>query len=287
MPEHSVDIPRETPRQQRKAWVWIMLMVNIVFLLLLMTLGIIALRAGNYLPETDIVFIVGTKTDVSVGDAEHPSWEAGEEIDIFDTHYVSGDGQITVESQNGEAVIAPGTNMQYQFTMCNSSNIAVMYEVDLDLLVKLGGVAQGREMEEALPIKVRLSTGNGQYLLGDKENYVKLSDALVVKKRLVLGAESFDTFTLDIAWDYEGDDQNDTHLGNLSADQNLTLTLTIDTYAEQHPDVAAVGGTKIDGNKDTEIGGSIRWVWMLLLMVNTAVMIFYVSFLMNKRLQKW
>ena len=44
---------------------------------------------------------------------------------------------------------------------------------------------------------------------------------------------------------------------------------------------------KIDAKKETEIGGSIRWVWMLLLMINTAVMIFYVSFLMNKRLQKW
>lgn len=287
MPDRFADTPREAPRQQRKAWVWIMLMVNIVFLLLLMTLGIIALRAGNYLPETDIVFIVGTKTDVAVGDAEHPRWEANEEIDIFDTHYANGDGQITVESQDGEALIAPGTNMEYQFTMCNNSNIAVLYEVDLDLLVKLGGEVQGQDMEEALPIKVRLTTGNGEYLLGDEESYVKLSDALVVKKRLVLGAESYDTFTLDIAWDFEGDDQNDTHLGDLSAEENLTLTLTIDTFAEQHMDPAAVGGTRIDGDKDTEIGGSVRWVWMLLLMINTAVMIFYISFLMNKRLQKW
>ena len=112
MPTYSVDMPQETPRQKRKAWVWIMLMVNIVFLLLLMTLGIIALRAGNYLPETDIVFIAGKKTDVAIGDGETDRWEANQEIAIFDTHYASGDGQITVESQNGEALIAPGTNME-------------------------------------------------------------------------------------------------------------------------------------------------------------------------------
>lgn len=283
----DMNTPRETPRQMRKAWVWIMLIVNIVFLLLLMTLGIIALRTGNYMPETDIVFIAGKKTDVAVGDSENPRWEASEEINIFDTHYANGDGQITVESQNGEALIAPGTNMQYQFTMCNNSNIAVLYEIDLDLLVKLGGEVQGREMEEALPIKVRLTTGNGEYLLGTEESYVKLADALVVKRRLALGAESFDTFTLDIAWDFEGDDQNDTHLGDLSADKNLTLSLSVDTFAEEHFDPAALGGTKIDAKKETEIGGSVRWVWMLLLMINTAVMIFYVSFLLNKRLQKW
>ena len=287
MPDSFVDMPRETRRQSRKAWVWIMLMVNIVFLLLLMTLGIIALRAGNYLPETDIVFIVGKKTDVAVGDGEKPRWEANEEITVFETHYANGDNRITVESSDGEALIAPGTNMEYQFTMCNNSNVAVLYEIDLDMLVKLGGEVQGKELEEALPLQVRLTTGSGEYLIGEKDRFVRLSDALVVKKRLVLGAESFDTFTLELAWAYEGDDQNDTHLGDLSAEKNLTLSLDIDTFAEEHPDPEAVGGVKIDAKKETEIGGSIRWVWMLLLMINTAVMIFYVSFLMNKRLQKW
>ena len=287
MPIRDVDTPRETPRQLRKAWVWIMLMVNIVFLLLLMTLGIIALKAGNYLPETDIVFIAGKKTDVAVGDGEAARWEANQQITIFDTHYANGDGQITVESQDGEALIAPGTNMEYQFTMYNSSNIAVVYEVDLDMLVTLGGEPQGREMEEALPLKVRLTTGSGEYLIGSKDSFISLADAIVAKKRLVLGAESFDTFTLELSWAFEGDDQNDTHLGDLSAEQNLTLKLVVDTFAEEHFDPAAVGGTKIDATKETEIGGSIRWVWMLLLMINTAVLIFYVSFLLNKRLQKW
>ena len=171
--------------------------------------------------------------------------------------------------------------------MYNSSNIAVVYEVDLDMLVTLGGEPQGREMEEALPVMVKLTTGNGEYLVGSEDHFVPLADALVVKKRLVLGAESFDTFTLELAWAFEGDDQNDTHLGDLSAEQNLTLKLVIDTFAEEHFDPAAVGGTKIDAKKETEIGGSIRWVWVLLLMINTAVLIFYVSFLMNKRLQKW
>jgi hypothetical protein len=62
MSEEIVSTPViDTPRQTRRAWVWIMLMVNVVFLLLLMTLGIIALRVGNYMPETDVVFIAGKK----------------------------------------------------------------------------------------------------------------------------------------------------------------------------------------------------------------------------------
>ena len=287
MPTNSVDTPQENPRQNRRAWVWIMLMVNIVFLLLLMTLGIIALKAGNYLPETDIVFIAGKKTDVAVGDGEAARWEANQDITIFDTHYANGDGRITVQSRDGEALIAPGTNMEYQFTMCNNSNVAVIYEVDLDMLLTLAGKPQGRDMEEAFPVEVRLTTGSGEYIIGGEDDFVPLADAIVARKRLVLGAESYDTFTLELAWAFEGDDQNDTYLGDLSAEQNLTLKMVVDTFAEEHFDAAAVGGTKIDATKETEIGGSIRWVWMLLLMINTAVLIFYVSFLLNKRLQKW
>ena len=60
----------QKPQGTRKQWVWIMLMVNIVFVLLLMTLGILALRIGNSLPRgTDILFIVGKNPQVDVEDS--------------------------------------------------------------------------------------------------------------------------------------------------------------------------------------------------------------------------
>ena len=277
----------ETPRQRRHAWIWIMLMVNIVFLLVLMSLGIIALRVGNYLPETDIVFIAGKNTDVSVGDSENSSWKTEEEIKIFDSGYLNDNGDLTVNSDDGQSLIAPGTEMTYGFTMYNNSNVAVYYEVDLDLIVKIGKLPQGREMEERIPVQVKLETASGDYLIGSETSFVSLSDALVNVKRRALGAESFETFTLHLKWDYEGDDANDTALGDISAEEDLSLNLSVEAYAEEHPDPAAKGGTSIDAEKETEIGGSVRWVWVLLLMINTAVLIFYVSWLMNKRLQKW
>ena len=287
MSEQMESTPIETPRQRRHAWVWIMLMVNVVFLLLLMTLGIIALRVGNYLPETDILFIAGKNTDVSVGDGEKSSWQSDEEIEIFSNGYLNDNGELTVNSEDGASLVAPGTEMTYSFTMYNNSNVAILYEVDLDLLVKLGGVVQGSDMEERMPIKVKLEEDSGAYLIGGEDEYVALSDALVTKRRRTLGAESFETFTLHLAWDYEGDDANDTALGDMSADEGLSLKLTVETYAEEHPDPAAKGGNSIDAEKETEIGGTVRWVWVRLLLINTAVMIFYVSWLMNKRLQKW
>ena len=284
---NSQDAVRETPGQQRHAWVWIMLMVNIVFLLLLMTLGIIALRVGNYLPETDIVFIAGKNTDVAVGDNEKTRWEANEDISIFDAHYVNKNGETTVESDDGMSIIAPGTEIHYQFTMYNNSNVAVVYEADLDMFIKLGGKTQGYEMEENFPLKVKLYTEDGEYLIGSDNDFVGIAEALVAKRRKILGAESYETFNLMLVWDFEGDDALDTDHGDLSAREDLTVTLAVDTYAEEHFDPAAQGGTAIDASKETEIGGTVRWVWILLLLINTAIMIFYVSWLMNKRLQKW
>ena len=287
MSEQSKCGTAETPRQLRKSWVYIMLMVNIVFILLLMTLGIIALKEGNYLPETDLVFIAGKKTDVSVGDKNGKGWETNEEIDIFNAIHLNEDGEITVESQKGESIIAPGTKASYSFTMYNNSNLAVLYELDLDLIIKLGKKSGGGELEEQFPMKAKIFTDSGEYLLGSKTKYAKISDSLEPIRRRVLGAESFETFNIEFIWEFEGTDEIDTAFGDMSSESDMSIKLIINAYAEEHADAAAKGGTPIDESANTVIAGSTRWVWIMLLLINTAVLIFYVAWLLNKRLQKW
>ena len=86
----------QTPNKARKQWVWIMLMVNVVFILLLMTLGIIALRVGNSLPEgTDILFIVGKNPSVEFED-EGGKWQTGKTTDIFQAEYENGEGNFSL-----------------------------------------------------------------------------------------------------------------------------------------------------------------------------------------------
>lgn len=284
--QSSSGAEKETARQQRKAWVWIMLMVNIVFLLMLMTLGIIALRVGNYLPETDIVFVVGKDTSVVVGSDDKAAWSGKEKLKIFSTSYKNDKGEVTVESSDSSNVIAPGTESVYEFTMYNNSNIAVFYEVDFDFFVEVGGIKQSENEEKSFPLELRMCTKTEEYVIGSKNEYVPIEEAHLLAHRRVLGAESYETFVVDLRWKFDGDDITDTELGDLSAEKGVVAVLSIDTYAEEHIDPDVVGGTKIHDEK-TEIGGSIRWVWLLMLMINTAVIIFYVSWLMNKRLQKW
>ena len=271
---------------ERRAWVYIMLMVNIVFILLLMTLGIIALRVGNYLPEnTDILFIVGKNPEVSVGDEEIAKWETGQRVNIFQSAYANGKGEPTVVSQDGTKVVAPGTLSTYKFTMCNSGNMAVLYETDLDFTLKIG-----TEVQETynFPMKVRLRNAGGDYLIGSETEWVNVKDATLNRHVSLLGAYSYETFTLDLLWEFEGgNDELDTLYGNLAAQKGVTLTLGINTFAEEHFDATAAGGTEYEVEGTKEFGGTIRWLWLTMLFINTAVLVFYVSWLMNKRLRKW
>jgi hypothetical protein len=271
-------------KEERRSWIWIMLMVNIVFILLLMTLGIIALQTGNKLPEgTDILFIVGKSPSVEVGDGK--KWEAGQEVDIFKANYVNGQGQTTVLSQDGTAVIAPGTEMEYKFSMYNNGNMAVVYETDIDFTLTVGDETL---KQYTFPLKVKLYTQNGAYLIGSKTEYEYVQDATVSAHVSQLGANSYETFVLQLMWEFDGgNDELDTLFGDKAVESGVSLKLGINTYAEEHIDPTAQGGTKIEVEGTEEYGGTIRWLWMILLFINAGILLFYVSWLLNKRLRKW
>ena len=282
----ATESTRSSKQGLRKQWVWIMLMVNIVFVLLLMTLGIIALRVGNTLPEgTDILFIVGKNPSVEVEDEDGVIWEAEKRVNMFSAQYLNGEGQATVVSQDGTKLIAPGVLTTYKFTMQNSGNMAVVYETDLDFILKIGDTKQ---KDYQFPLKVRLSNDRGEYVIGNEEEYVQVQHASLARHPGLLGANSYETFTLELYWEFEGgNDELDTLYGDLSAEKGVTLTLQINTYAEEHIDPTAQGGNKIEVEGTEEYGGAIRWLWLVMLFINTAILVFYIAWLMNKRAQNW
>lgn len=278
----------ESKQSTRKQWVYIMLMVNIVFILLLMTLGIIALRVGNTLPEgVDVLFIVGKNLSVDIEDSNEGGgkWKSGKNVDMFKAQYENGEGTPTVVSQDGTKLIAPGTKTTYRFTMNNDGNMAVDYFTDLDFVLKIGNETV---TDYQFPLQVRLLNDRGEYLIGNENTYEQVAKASLDQYRSILGAKSFETFELQLIWLFEGgNDELDTMYGDLSAEKGVTLTLTINTTAEESLDPTAQGGTKMEVEGTEEYGGTIRWLWLVMLMVNTAIIVFYVAWLMNKRVQKW
>ena len=179
---------------ERKHWVYIMLMTTIAFILLLMTLGVLALRDGNYLPEgTDILFIVGKNPSVQIGDEENQTWETGKNVNIFRTGYENENGVTTVLANDGSKLIAPGTEMSYQFTMYNDGNMAVTYYTDIDFILIIGGEKQ---QDYKFPLLVRLVNQSGEYLIGGPDEWEEVDKAARSFDSNVLGANSYQTFDL-------------------------------------------------------------------------------------------
>ena len=284
----------EYKREQRSVYVRIMLMVNIVFILLLVTLGVIALKVNNALPEDqDIFFVVGKNPSFEIGDGEGKKWESGTTVNIFKSSYENGEGKTTIVSQNGDKVIAPGSKSEYKFALFNDGNVAVRYDTNIGFNLLLGGKENN---EITFPLKVKLYTDTGKYLIGSESEWKLISDVDTISYHSQLGASSLENFTLEIMWEYEGgNDELDTYLGNQSAadlgngNGGASVSLEINTYAEEHIDPTAKGGTVVneEGKAEVEHGGTIRWLWFILLFINIAMIIFYVSWLLNKRANKW
>ena len=284
----------EYKTEQRSVYVRIMLMVNIVFILLLVTLGVIALKVNNALPEDqDIFFVVGKNPSFEIGDGEGKKWESGTTVNIFKSNYENGEGKTTIVSQNGDKVIAPGSKSEYKFALFNDGNVAVRYDTNIGFNLLLGGKENN---EITFPLKVKLYTDTGKYLIGSESEWKLISDVDTISYPSQLGASSLENFTLEIMWEYEGgNDELDTYLGNQSAadlgngNGGASVSLEINTYAEEHIDPTAKGGTVVneEGKTEVEHGGTIRWLWFILLFINVAMIIFYVSWLLNKRANKW
>lgn len=281
-------------REQRNAYVRIMLMVNIVFILLLITLGVIALRVNNVLPEDqDIFFVVGKNPSFEVGDGEGKQWKNETNVNIFRSTYKDGKGEAIVISQTGDKVLAPGSTSSYKFAMYNNGNMAVMYETDIDFALLVNGK---ESTTTQLPLKVKLYTDSGKYLVGSENEWTNINDVEIDSYISQLGASSYEGFTLEVKWDYEsGNDELDTLLGNQSAasdgknNKGVSVDLKINTYAEEHIDPTAKGGTVVneEGRDEVEHGGTVRILWFILLFINIGMLLFYIAWLLNKRLNKW
>ena len=163
-------------------------------------------------------------------------WEGQTEVDIFKISYNGTNGEITVRSQDGKKVLAPGTSNLYRFALHNTGNVSLDYTMSME--------AYFSNEEYAIPVIVRVTDWQGNYLAGSaesKDDVLALND---VAQAGVIAAGNIYAYTLEWEWPFEsGDDAYDTMLGNLAVDQDITLTIVINTTAEGSTDPDQPGGT--------------------------------------------
>lgn len=164
----------------------------------------------------------GYTAGVEVSD-DQSVWSMETQVEIFKISYVNGENEITVASNNNDKVIAPGTENSYTFKLKNTGTTLAHYELSVEAFITPGDVS--------IPVEVRLNREDGTWLVGSLDEYVDVLSLNGAYDKADLKASRVVSYTLDWNWPFEGDDELDTLLGNRAVDEDLTLTIKINTYA--------------------------------------------------------
>jgi len=150
-------------------------------------------------------------------------WVSDTKLEIFHLSYDSEKG-ITVNSENGDKLIAPGTSNEYVFTLENTGDVPLDYDMTMESWIT------GTDLK--LPVKARVHDHTDRYIVGSSSEMVDTDELNTVREHSKLSAGRFAVYTLDWEWPYEWDnDTYDTMLGNMAVNGDIALTIKINTFA--------------------------------------------------------
>lgn len=183
------------------------------------------------------------------------------EIQVFYAEY-GKDGEITVKSDFGDKVVAPGTENSYNLYVRNVGKVPISYILEAESRITVD--VNGQQTE--IPIEASFYTPRSSYLLGGEESLENLCKLDGVKDSSGLSPEHQAKYTLCWSWPFDGDDEFDTLLGNLAAEgEELTVKVAFNVTAAYNPN--AGGGSPITG------GSSNIGLWVALFVISTFTLI--------------
>lgn len=183
------------------------------------------------------------------------------EIQVFYAEY-GKDGEITVKSDFGDKVVAPGTENSYNLYVRNVGKVPISYILETESRITVD--VNGQQTE--IPIEASFYTPRSSYLLGGEESLENLGKLDGVKDSSGLSPEHQAKYTLCWSWPFDGDDEFDTLLGNLAAEgEELTVKVAFNVTAAYNPN--AGGGSPITG------GSSNIGLWVALFVISTFTLI--------------
>ncbi len=194
---------------------------------------------------------------------EQTVWTTNTQVEIFRTYYENGERVITVQSSDGDKLIAPGTENSYTFKLSNTGNVALDYTVEVDAYFEPADIF--------IPITGRLTRYDGKNVVGPSGEFVDVPTLDTAEDSATLSAGRYTYYTLDWLWPFEsGDDGLDTMLGNLAVEQDLTFTIVIKTTAKTSADQGGSDG----GILPPQTGDSVNFALIIAIgAISAAVML--------------
>lgn len=221
-----------------------------------------------------------TKTEIAVSGSVKPEPEESKpeveliggkgkayhkEIQVFYAEY-GDNGEITVKSEFGDKVVAPGTENSYDLYVRNVGKVPISYILEAESRITVD--VNGEQTE--IPIEASFYTPHGSYLLGGEESLENLGKLDGVKDGSGLSPEHQAKYTLCWSWPFNGDDEFDTLLGNLAAEgEELTVKVAFNVTAVYDPN--AEGGALMTGDS-SNIG---LWVALFVISAFTLIILLF------------
>lgn len=174
-------------------------------------------------------------------DDNNTVWQGQTEVEIFRISYDNENGELTVNSDRGDKVLAPGTGNTYEFALKNTGNVSLDYTMEME--------AYFSHEAYTIPVNARVVDYQGNYLAGSAGEMAEAMALNGVEQSGVISAGYVYPYTLEWEWPFEsGDDAYDTMLGNLAVEEDISLTIVIKTTASYNPDPDKPGGIPETGD---------------------------------------
>ena len=207
------DIALESLQMSKKQRTFLIVTIS----LLLLSAVILGIRIADYAQQDKRE--VALKVDDSV------------EMNIFSIFYTSANGEVTVQSANGDKVVAPGTKFDQVIRVRNADEYAINFALEPKVVFST---------RYQIPLQVRMKTADGEYILGSAEEWVSLQDLRSLEYTGTLQKAGAAEFIFEWMWPYEGDDNYDTIIGN--EDREVGLELSFEFHAAVNTSLEANGG---------------------------------------------
>lgn len=188
-------------------------------------------------------------------------WTTNTSVEIFRMSYENGEHVVTVKSNHGDKIIAPGVDNSYTFKLKNTGDVALDYTMDMDI--------RFTSDEAEIPMEIRVRRYDGVWVFGREEEYIPVSLTKTTGDSATLGAGKYTYYTLDWMWPFEsGNDDWDTMLGNIAVQEDVAVVVSIRTTAMESINPGDASG--ILPPKTGDNTGILIWI---LLLICTAVLL--------------